>query len=101
MRIKKGDIIKMLSGKDKGKTGKVLRVFLEEKKITAEGLNIIKKHTRPRKEGEKGQRVELPRKVSVSNAQLVCPKCSKTARIGYKKIGESKSRFCKRCKADI
>ena len=67
MKIKKNDIVKMTAGKDRGKTGKVLRVFIEEKKVTVENLNLIKKHNRPKREGEKGQRVELPRKVTVSN----------------------------------
>jgi large subunit ribosomal protein L24 len=101
MKIKKGDLVKMIAGKDRGKTGKVLRVFREEKKITVENLNTVKKHNRPKREGEKGQRVEIPRKVTVSNAMLICPKCNKSTRIGYEISGETKHRVCKKCKAEI
>jgi large subunit ribosomal protein L24 len=101
MKIKKNDIVKMLTGKDKGKTGKVLRVDLDNKKIVIEGLNLIKKHKRPRKEGEKGQRVEIPRAVCVSNTMLMCSKCGKAARVGYKNSGKNKLRVCRKCKAEI
>lgn len=91
----------MKAGKDHGKTGKVLRVFSSEKKITVEGLNIVKKHTRPKREGEKGQRVEVPGKTDVSNVMLVCPKCGKTARVGYKNTEAGKFRVCKKCQSEI
>ncbi len=91
----------MLAGKDRGKTGKVLKVVSEDKKVVVEGLNIIKKHNRPRREGEKGQRVEIPRAIDVSNVMVVCPKCGKTSRIGYKETGGEKFRFCKKCKSEI
>ena len=101
MKIKKNDQIKISAGKNKGKSGKVLRVFPVENKIIVEGLNLIKKHVRPRREGEKGQRIEIPGKMNVSNAMLVCPKCGKTTRIGHKNIGEKKVRVCKKCSAEI
>ena len=101
MKIKKNDTVKMLAGKDKGKTGKVLRVDRENRKIAIEGLNLIKKHKRPRREGEKGQRVEIPRLINVSNAALVCSKCGKTTRVGCRKVGDKKLRVCKKCKAEI
>jgi len=101
MKIKKNDQIKISTGKNKGKSGKVLRVFPAENKIIVEGLNLIKKHVRPRREGEKGQRIEIPGKMNVSNAMLVCPKCGKTTRIGHKDIGEKKVRVCKKCGAEI
>jgi len=101
MKIKKNDQIKISVGKNKGKAGKVLRVFPAENKIIVEGLNLIKKHVRPRREGEKGQRIEIPGKMNVSNAMLVCPKCGKTTRIGQKNIGEKKVRVCKKCGAEI
>lgn len=101
MKIKKNDLVKMKAGKDSGKTGKVLQSFPQEEKVIVEGLNIIKKHARPRKQGEKGQRVEVPRKVSVSSVMLVCPKCSKVSRIGYKVVNEKKQRICKKCQEEI
>ena len=101
MKIKKGDQVKILSGKDRGKSGKVLRVFSQDKKMIVEGLNLIKKHIRPRKEGDKGQRIEVPAKINISNAMLVCSKCGKSARVGYRISGENKVRFCKKCQAEI
>jgi large subunit ribosomal protein L24 len=101
MKIKKNDIVKMLAGKDSGKTGKVLRVIPDAGKVMVEGLNLLKKHKRPRKEGEKGQRVEIPRMISASNVSLMCPKCGKPTRVGYKNTGQKKTRICKKCKAEI
>lgn len=104
MKIKKNDIVKMLAGKDHGKTGKVVKVYPGEEKVVVEGLNLMKKHMRARREGEQGQRVELPRKVTSSDVMLVCPKCSKATRVGYK-ISEDKNikkaRICKKCKSEI
>ena len=91
MKIKKNDVVKMLAGKDRDKTGKVLRVYPEERKVVVENLNTVKKHNRPRREGEKGQRVEIPRKVDSSIVALVCPKCGKATRVGYVVNGEHNS----------
>lgn len=101
MRIKKDDKIKIISGKDLGKEGKVLHTLKKEGRIVVEGINLIKKHTRPKKEGEKGQRVEIPASLDVSNAMLVCPKCSKPTRVGYSLSGDKKTRVCKKCKKEI
>ena len=101
MKIKKDDQIEIIAGKDRGKSGKVLRVIVKKGKIIAEGLNIIKKHTRPKKEGEKGQRVEIPAPVNISNIMLVCPKCSKKTRVGFNISGDKKNRFCKKCKGEF
>jgi large subunit ribosomal protein L24 len=103
MKIKKGDKVKMLTGKDNGKTGKVLQVLPGQNKVSIEGLNILIKHMRPQRQGESGQRIEFPSFVNASNVALVCPKCSKTARVGYKMLegGEGKKakkvRVCKKC----
>ncbi|HCU70229.1 MAG TPA: 50S ribosomal protein L24 [Candidatus Moranbacteria bacterium] len=101
MKIKKNDQVKILAGKDRGKTGKVLKVLSAEDKIIVEGVNIVKKHIRPRKEGEQGQRVEIPGKINTSNVMLVCPKCGKASRIEYKVTEKSKFRICKKCKAEL
>lgn len=101
MKIKKNDTVSMLSGKDKGKTGKVLEVISKEGKVVVEGLNTVKKHVRPRRQGEQGQRVEIPRRIDASKAMLVCPKCSKPTRIGIRVEGGKKARFCKKCKGEI
>jgi len=101
MKIKKGDQVKIKAGKDRGKTGKVLRVFVSEGKVTVEGIQIVKKHSRPRKEGEKGQRIEIPGKINVSNVMLVCPKCGKASRVGYKITESGKLRKCMQCQSEI
>lgn len=101
MKIKKGDMVKMLAGKDSGKTGKVLQAVPQDKKVVVEGLNIVKKHAKPRRQGEKGQRVEIPRRVQISNVMLVCPKCAKTTRVGYKLLNGKKQRICKKCQGEI
>lgn len=101
MKIRKNDNVKILSGKDRGKTGKVLRVLPTAEKALVEGLNLVKKHVRPRKQGEKGQRVSVPATLDISNLMLICPKCSKAARIGYKQGEKNKFRICKKCKSEI
>jgi large subunit ribosomal protein L24 len=97
MKIKKGDTVLVISGKDRARTGKVLDVFIKEGKIVVEGINLRKKHVKPKKSGEKGQIVQLPSPMDVSNVKLICSKCGKAARIGYKKEGDKKYRICKKC----
>ncbi len=97
MRIKKGDKIKVLSGKDRGKIGSVLTVLPKKGKILVEGINIIKKHSKPKKEGEKGQLIEKPAPFPISKAMLICPHCSKPTRVTYIWEGENKIRACKKC----
>ena len=101
MKIKKGDNVKILSGKDRGKTGKVSRVLPDAGKALVDGLNLVKKHIRPRKQGEKGQRVSVPAAIDVSNLMLVCSKCSKATRVGFKVSEKSKFRICKKCGSEI
>lgn len=101
MKIRKNDQVKILSGKDRGKVGKVLRVFLRKQKAIVEGLNLVKKHVRPKRQGEKGQRVSIPAAISVSNLMVICPKCSKPSRMGYKLGEKSKFRICKKCGSEI
>ncbi len=101
MKIKKGDTVQFITGKDKGKSGKVTHVFKKEEKLTVEGLHMFKKHVRPRRQGEKGEVVSLARPVPVSNVMIVCPSCHTPTRIGYRTSGEAKVRECKKCKAAI
>jgi large subunit ribosomal protein L24 len=112
MKIKKGDKVQIITGKDKGKTGKVLQVFSTQKKASIEGLNLLIKHMRPKKQGEKGQRIEFPAAINISNLMLVCPKCNKPTRVNYKyseiasNIDDSKKkkvkiRICQKCKETI
>ncbi|MDD5589834.1 MAG: 50S ribosomal protein L24 [Candidatus Portnoybacteria bacterium] len=101
MKIKKDDTVKILAGKDKGKQGKVLEVVSLDSKIVVEGINLAKKHNKPRKTGEKGQIISIPRPISVSNAKIVCPKCGAASRIGYKLTETGKFRICKKCQQEI
>ena len=101
MKIKKGDTVLIISGKDKGRKGKVLKVFPEELKILVEGINLKKKHVRPKREGEKGQIVQIPAPVQISNLKVICPKCGKATRVGYKIIDKKKYRICKKCQKEI
>lgn len=84
MKIKTGDKVKIISGKDAGKTGKILQIMVAEKKVVVEGLNLMIKHQRPRREGEKGQRIQFPAPFSAAKVMLVCPKCGQAVRISYR-----------------
>jgi large subunit ribosomal protein L24 len=100
MHIKKGDQVKMLVGKDRGKTGTVLRVLPHEERLVVEGLNLYKKRVRPKRAGEKGEMVSLPRAIQASKAMVVCPSCKRAARVGHR-VDEKgvKGRICKKCGA--
>ncbi len=101
MKIKKGDNILVISGKDKGKKGKVLSVLPRDNKIIVEGINITKKHRKPKQEREKGQIIEIVKPIDSSNVKFICPKCGKSARIGYKIVEKKKYRICKKCNQEI
>lgn len=101
MKIKKGDTVKIISGKDRGKTAKVLHVYGKESRLLAEGVNLKKKHTRPKEQGKKGQIVQIPAPFPSSIAMLFCPVCKKGVRVGYKDEAGKKARICKRCQTAI
>jgi len=101
MKIKKNDTILVITGKDKGKKGKVLKAFPRQGKVIVDGVNIVKKHRRPKSEKEKGQVVAMPKPIDSSNLKLVCPKCSQATRVGYKINKKEKSRICKKCKQEV
>ncbi|MFH1291587.1 MAG: 50S ribosomal protein L24 [bacterium] len=106
MKLKTGDKVEVIAGKDRGKSGKVIQVFskqgrFQQSKLVVEGLNIIKKHMKSNKRGEKGQILELSAPINASNAVLVCPKCSNKSKIGYKIEGKTKQRVCKKCQEAI
>lgn len=101
MKFKKGDKVKITRGKDRGKEGAVEKVWQAEAKVTITGLNLFKRHTKPRSEGQKGQIIELPRAVPVSNVALICPKCKQVTRVGYRLTGQDKVRICRKCEQEI
>lgn len=99
MKIKTGDKVRILSGKDRGKEGKVIQILKSKKNsqfyAVVEGINILKKHVRPRKQGEKGQIIELPAPLHISNVMLIDPKSGNVTRVGYKMEGKEKKRVAK------
>lgn len=101
MKIKKGDQVVVLKGKDRGKKAKVLRTFPEKGTVLVEGVNIKKVHKKPKKEGEKGQIVEVSYPVAVSKVKFLCSKCGKLSRISYEKVDGKKERICKKCKSKV
>ena len=101
MRIKKGDTVKVLSGNDKGKTGEVLEVIPKTEKIIVKGVNIRKKHVKPRKQGEEGGIIPVECAIHSSKVNVVCPKCGKPSRIGFEVEKGEKIRICKRCGAKL
>ena len=98
MRIKKGDNVQIMVGAAKGKQGKVVVIDNRKNRIIVEGLNLIKKHQRPKKQGEKGEIISIPRSLNASNALIVCSSCSKPARMGFREDNGEKIRYCKKCK---
>ncbi len=101
MKIRKGDTVLIISGKDRGRRGKVLDVFPKEGRVVVEGINIRKRHVRPKKSGEKGQIAETPASFSASNVKLICSQCGKPTRVGYKITKGKKYRICKKCGKEI
>lgn len=101
MKIHKNDQVLIVSGKDRGRKGKVIGAFPKQGRLVIEGINLRKKHMKPKKSGEKGQIVEMPASLNVSDVKLICPKCGKAVRTGYKLEGKKKYRVCKKCGQEI
>jgi large subunit ribosomal protein L24 len=101
MKIKKGDTVKIITGKDRGKTGKILKVDLKSQKLIVEGANIYKKHVRPKRQGEKGEVAQVSRPIAVSNLMLICPNCKQPPRVSFRFEENNKFRYCKKCQSRI
>ena len=101
MKIKKGDTVQVLSGNDKGKTGEVLEVIPKTQKVVVKGVNIRKKHVKPRKQGEEGGIISTECAIPSGKANVVCPKCNKATKVGYTVEKDEKVRVCKKCNAKI
>ena len=101
MNIRKDDKVVVLSGKDKGKQGKVLTADPKAMKVIVEGVNVATKHQKPRKQGEEGGIIKVETPIYASKVQLVCPKCGKATRVGHKIENGKKTRVCKKCGAEI
>ena len=101
MKVKKGDTVQVLSGNDKGKKGEVLEVIPKDSKVVVKGVNVRKKHIKPRKQGEEGGIISVECAIDSSKVNVVCPKCGKSTRVEYKIENDKKVRICKKCGAII
>lgn len=102
MKIHKGDTVRVIAGKDKGREGKVLEAMPKVSRAVVESVNIRKKHVRPRKAGEKGQIIESPISINASNLVLICPNCKKPVRVASKVLADGKKqRWCRKCNTAI
>ncbi|MDR3570240.1 MAG: 50S ribosomal protein L24 [Syntrophobacteraceae bacterium] len=100
--IKKDDNVKVIAGKDKGKTGKVLRVIPKKGRAIVEKLNMVKRHLRPSEQSRQGGILEKESPIEMSNLMVICSKCTDPTRVGYRVLDdEKKVRFCKKCKEVI
>jgi large subunit ribosomal protein L24 len=102
MKIKKNDMVKVLAGKDSGKTGKVLKIYPREHKAIVEGVNYIKKHLRKSQDNPQGGIAQREALINMSNLAVICSRCNKATRVGFTKLSDgSKARYCKSCKETI
>ena len=101
VHVKTGDNVQVTSGKDAGKTGKVLAVSPAEGKVIVEGLNMVTKHVKPRRQGEQGGIVKAEGAMYASKVMPVCPKCNKPTRVGHAVVDGKKVRVCKKCGAQL
>ena len=101
MKIKKGDKVRVIKGKDRGRESTVEKVLTKEGKVIVAGLNIYKKAVRPKQQSQKGGIVEITKPLPVEKVMLICPKCQKPTRVGYKVEGDKKLRLCKNCQQEF
>jgi large subunit ribosomal protein L24 len=98
MKLKKGDNVTVIAGKDRGKRGKILTMYLARARALVEGINVFRKHRRPKRQGEKGEVITVPRAIHISNVQFYCGSCGRGVRLGTRLEGDAKVRYCIRCK---
>jgi large subunit ribosomal protein L24 len=101
MKIKKGDEVKIVAGKDKGKTAKVQDVMAKESQVVVEGINQYKRHMKARSQQQKSEIITITKPLSVANVALICPKCHKQTRVGYLIEKNEKVRICRKCNKAI
>ncbi len=101
MIIRKGDKVKVIAGKDKGKESRVLRAYPEKQRLVVEGVNMIKKHQRPTNKMPQGGILEVEGTIHVSNVMLLCPSCSEPTRVGRRRDDGTRIRVCRKCGNDI
>lgn len=101
MKLKKGDSVRVTTGKDAGKTGKIEKVFSKESKVIVSGLNQYKRHMKARVPGQKSEIITITKPLGVSKVALICQKCKQLTRVGFKFIKDDKIRICKKCNEEI
>ena len=101
MNIRRDDTVIVLSGKDKGKEGKVLSADPKNGKVIVEGVNVAHKHQKPRRQGEEGGIIKMETPIYASKVMVVCPKCGKPTRVGHTVVDGKKTRACKKCGASF
>lgn len=101
MTVKKGDNVLVITGKDKGKTGKVMEVFPEDNRVLVDGINIVTKHQKARKQDQKSEIIKKSAPVEASNVMVVCPVCGKATRVAHSEVNGKKVRTCKKCSASL
>ena len=101
MNVKKNDTVLVLSGKDKGKQGKIMSADPKNAKVIVEGVNVATKHQKPQKQGQEGGIIKVETPIYACKVQLVCPKCGKATRVAHKLADGKKTRVCKKCGAEI
>ena len=101
-KIRKGDKVRIIAGEERGKEGKVLALFTKDKRLLVQGLNFVKKHTRPRGEGRPSGIIEKEAPLAIPNVMLICPRCNQPTRVGYQVVEKGKKlRVCKKCRETI
>lgn len=101
MKLRKDDLVKVTGGKDKGKTGKILKVVPTEDKVLVENVNQYKRHIKRNVQGQKSEIVTISKPLPVASVALICPKCKKQTRVGYQEIKGVKVRICKKCGKEV
>ncbi|MFA9288821.1 MAG: 50S ribosomal protein L24 [Weeksellaceae bacterium] len=101
MKIKKGDKVKVITGRDNGKEGEINRTYPKTDQVLIETLNMVKKHVKKNEQMPQGGIIDVPRPIHISNVMLICPNCKKPARVGYQVQDGKKKRVCKRCNKNI
>lgn len=101
MKLLKGDTVQVMMGKDKGKTGEVLRVYPESEKVLVDKINEFKRHNKGRYQGQKSEIVVISKPLHAGAVAIICKKCKKPSRLGFEMRNDKKVRICKRCKTAI
>ncbi len=101
LTIRKGDKVRVISGKDKGKEGKVLKSYPAKERVSVEGVALMKKHVRPSQRNPQGGIMTMPGTIHVSNVMLICPNCSQPSKVSHKREGGVLVRVCKKCERPV